>query len=145
MRFLNKKVLRILDANANRCREGLRVVEDIARFIKLQPREAARAKRLRHLVTAGILALGPEGKALLETRDAQKDSGRRDRALSERKRRDLGDVLSCNLHRAQEAARVLEEFGKLFNPRGARIFKETRFGIYTLEKRMLAGWPLKDR
>lgn len=144
MTLLNRKVLRVLDANANRCREGLRVVEDIARFMKGKPREAAYAKRLRHRVTAGMLKLGPGVKTLLKERDAQNDSGRESRGLSERYRGNTGEILISNLHRVQESLRVLEEFGKLISLRSARIFKEARFKAYTLEKRMLSGRSDED-
>jgi thiamine-phosphate pyrophosphorylase len=142
---LNKKILRILDANANRCREGLRVVEDIARFVVKKKRVAALAKRLRHRVTTGMAGLGVSPRDLLSQRDSETDSGRPSWGLTERGRRNLAEILACNLHRAQEAARVLEEFGKLLSPRAARMFKEARYGMYTLEKRMLAPYPSRKK
>jgi thiamine-phosphate pyrophosphorylase len=137
MSLSNKKIIRVLDANANRCREGLRVVEDMARFVLARSREAALAKHLRHQVTLGMKNLGLGRSALLAQRDAEADVGRASWSLSESRRRNLQDILACNLHRVQEAARVLEEFGKVVNPRAARIFKNARYEAYTLEKKLL--------
>ena len=50
---VNPAVLRILDANANRAREALRVVEDYARFVLDDAALSGELKQLRHdLATA---------------------------------------------------------------------------------------------
>ena len=136
LRADSRGILRILDANANRCREGLRVTEDVARFLLGRAQAAALAKRLRHRVTEGVRRLPVDQALLLLSRDAEADPGRSSFARAERDRGRMADILSSNLHRAQEASRVLEEFGKPFDPRCARVFKEVRYGIYTLEKRL---------
>src|SRR3954447_14256671 len=45
---MNRDVLRILDANSNRAREALRVMEDSARFVLDDPPTCATLKQLRH-------------------------------------------------------------------------------------------------
>lgn len=131
-------VLRALDANANRLREGLRVVEDVARFVLDDARSAAACKAMRHQATAAMRSLGLDAK-LLEARDSDADVGRGTFGRSERSREDLRDVLAANLHRAQEASRVLEELGKGHSPAAAFKFKRMRYGLYTLEKGLLSG------
>ena len=46
------KLLRILDANAKRAREALRVMEESARFILDDPQLTKAAKQLRHDLVA---------------------------------------------------------------------------------------------
>jgi thiamine-phosphate pyrophosphorylase len=125
----------MLDANANRCREGLRVAEDAARFVLEDPASARLAKNLRHRVTRGMALLG-QGREFLASRDAEGDLGRRSFGRWERQRSGLASVVASNLHRAQEAARVLEEFGKLSSSQASLAFKRLRYGIYGLEKKL---------
>src|ERR1700690_440050 len=66
-------IWRLLDANANRAREGLRIIEDTARFV-LDDASAARAFRdLRHGVDELVRR---HYKELLTARDVAHDSGR---------------------------------------------------------------------
>jgi len=130
-------MLRALDANANRLREGLRVAEDLARFVLEDAASARQLKALRHKATGSMKQLGL-GQELLASRDSAGDLGRRSFPRSERERTALHDLLAANLHRGQEAARVLEELGKPFSPRAAQSFKAIRYAIYDLERRMLA-------
>ncbi len=51
---------RILDAAANRAREGLRVVEDYARFVLDDPGLTRRLKEVRHRLAEALRALDPE-------------------------------------------------------------------------------------
>ncbi len=55
----------------------------------------------------------------------------------EKKRADLSSIVQANLRRAQEATRVLEEFGKLVNADSAKSFKRIRFRLYSLEQEIL--------
>jgi thiamine-phosphate pyrophosphorylase len=130
-------MLRALDANANRLREGLRVAEDLARFVLEDPGSARRLKALRHRATASMRLLGLD-KELLASRDSAGDPGRNSFPRAERERAALRELLAANLHRGQEAARVLEELGKPFSPRAAQSFKAIRYAIYDLEQALLA-------
>jgi hypothetical protein len=76
---LRALMLRAMDANANRLREGLRVAEDLARFVLEDPASARRLKALRHKATASMLQLGL-GRELLASRDSAGDLGRKRRA-----------------------------------------------------------------
>jgi len=134
---LRALMLRALDANANRLREGLRVAEDLARFVLEDPGSARRLKALRHRATASMRLLGLD-KELLASRDSAGDPGRNSFPRAERERAALRELLAANLHRGQEAARVLEELGKPFSPRAAQSFKAIRYAIYDLEQALLA-------
>ena len=127
----DKKVARLLDANLNRAREGLRVVEDTARFIW---NDASLYKRLRRLRHGLQKAAAPSIRQLVEARDSVNDSGRE---MKEYPRASLSDVVAANLKRAQEAMRVLEEYGKVYFPETAGSFKKIRYQLYLEEKRIM--------
>lgn len=138
-----KAVFRILDANFNRSREGLRVAEEVARFALDKKALASDLKRARHAVTAAYKAVGPS--ALVAARDTAADVGKGPSAL-ERPRLDLAELFWANMERAKEALRVLEETSKLAAPRESGAFKRIRFDIYGIEKRAYrAVEALRDR
>ena len=110
--------VRILDACANRAREGLRVVEDYCRFVLDDSFLCGELKQLRHDLTA---ALAPLRTAhLLEARETQRDVGAVLSTEAEQKRASLAAVALVNWKRLQEALRSLEEFGKTVDPRARK-------------------------
>jgi thiamine-phosphate pyrophosphorylase len=127
-----KEIYRVIDANFNRLREGIRVLEEVERLVLSRKRIFLRLKRLRHAV-ADCHALLPAQK-LLVSRNSRGDVGRKENPASEFKRRNLAHIVASNAKRCQEAARVLEEFTKLVSPRASAAMKEIRFGLYDLEK-----------
>ena len=123
------KILRLFDANANRCREGLRVIEDTARFVIGSEALYKKTRNLRHEADK----LTREHYAeLVSQRDSAGDSGRR---IPEGRREDLKAVVRSNFKRVEEALRVLEEYSRLVCPEAGPGFKKIRFGVYSLEKR----------
>jgi len=132
----NKNVYRIIDANLNRAREGIRVVEEVARLYFDDAKLSSILKALRHELTA-IAQKNFDQEKLLSFRDSEKDVGADSMGDLEKKRSDLESIVQANLRRSQEASRVLEEFGKLINPDSARAFKRIRFKLYTLEQEIL--------
>ena len=125
-----RSIYRILDANLNRAREALRVLEDIARFHHDDAAVAAKLKESRHALD---LQARPWARELLLARDAARDVGRdSDRPVDEP--RPLRDVLAANLKRAGEALRTLEEVAKGRIPGLSREAHRRRFELYTLEK-----------
>lgn len=137
---MNRNYLRLIDANVNRCREGLRVVEDTARFVRCDHASYAEARRLRHQVDLITRAVYPR---LLAERDAAQDSGR---VIAEGKRASIAGVLAANFRRAEESLRVLEEYSRLIAPAAGPSFKEVRYAVYVLEKKMLmAGAARRPR
>ena len=126
---MTKKELRLLDANLNRLREGIRVVEDIYRYIFNDKKTTTILKLLRHNSRIDIY------KELLDSRDIENDILKMS-TQSELNRIDLNSILIANFKRAQESARVLEEFGKLINIETSEKFKTIRYKLYHLEKKI---------
>jgi thiamine-phosphate pyrophosphorylase len=131
-----KNIYRILDANLNRAREGIRVTEEVARLYFDDAKLSSKFKRLRHELTRVAKNNFDQGK-LLSFRDSEKDVGADSMGSLEKKRADLSSIIQANLRRSQEATRVLEEFGKLINPDSAKSFKRIRFRLYILEQKIL--------
>lgn len=131
-----ESLLRIIDANANRAREGARVAEEIARFVLGDRGLAERWKNVRHRVSELSGRLEAEA---VNCRDSEGDPGRRIDSEGENRRADFRAVARANAKRAQEGIRVLEEFAKLVSPGERAGFKELRFEVYTLEKDTLDG------
>ncbi|MDR1614739.1 MAG: thiamine-phosphate pyrophosphorylase [Campylobacteraceae bacterium] len=123
-------ILRLIDANLNRLREGIRVVEDIRRYCFDDENSAKELKKLRHKAR-----LEPY-LALLKTRDIEHDV-LKSTTKSESSRKDLLSIQTANLKRVQESARVLEETLKLYDAEDAEIFKEIRYSLYAIEKNLL--------
>ena len=133
---MNKRnIYRILDANLNRAREGIRVTEEVARLYFDDATLSSKFKKLRHELTS-VARKNFDQKKLLTFRDSEKDVGADTMGRLEKKRADLNSIVQANLRRAEEASRVLEEFGKLINPDSAKAFKRIRFRLYTLEQRI---------
>jgi len=124
---ISKENLRLIDANLNRLREGIRVVEDIYRYIYNDKKTASELKSLRHKSRIDIYS------ELLDSRDIQNDVLKKT-VESELNRSDLNSILIANFKRAQESSRVLEEFGKLINIETSETFKSIRYGLYHIEK-----------
>jgi thiamine-phosphate pyrophosphorylase len=124
-------ILRILDANANRCAEGLRVVEEIARFSMEDGALTGSLKDLRHEVRRSVDTIA---RGAILHRDSVGDVAGKSATASELARSSLDAVARANFARAEEALRVLEEFGKLIDIQGARLFKSLRFALYAIER-----------
>ena len=130
-----KKLLRILDANFNRAKEGLRVCEDICRFILDDSKQTRQFKTLRHRLSTIVASL-PLGK-LIACREIETDVGKSSTAI-ELKRGNISDIFYANSQRSKESLRVLEEFSKLINVGLAEDFKKIRYQLYALEKKVIA-------
>ena len=135
--MLRNELFRIMDANFNRSREGLRVCEDITRFVWNSPSLTKSLKSIRHKITA-ILKKDPATvKLLCRNRDCLQDVGRVPRVKSEMRRLDASDIFSANIERVKESLRVLEEFFKLIDKDASAEFTKLRFKVYEIEKRAL--------
>ncbi|PHO09304.1 thiamine-phosphate pyrophosphorylase [Malaciobacter canalis] len=123
---MKKNNLRLIDANLNRLREGIRVVEDIFRYIYDDKITASKLKELRHQSRIDNY------KDLLQSRDIKNDVLKKS-TNSEQNRKNLESILIANFKRAQESARVLEEFCKLTSSKDSENFKYIRYELYDLE------------
>jgi thiamine-phosphate pyrophosphorylase len=126
---------RVLDANANRAREGLRVVEDYCRFVLEDGFLSSEWKKLRHDFAAAIADVEP--RLLLEARETQRDAGTSLTTPAEEYRASTAEVLQANVKRLEEALRALEEYGKIHHPKLGRAFEALRYRTYTLERATL--------
>lgn len=140
---LKASVARIIDANLNRVKEGLRVCEEITRFLANNRRLTSSFKDLRHRLDSALKHL-PASRELLIERDVSSDVGRRILGR-ELKRAGVSGIFFANIQRVKESARVLEEFSKLYSEKAALIFKDIRYRIYELEKRFLRYDPIRIR
>ncbi len=131
-----REVYRVMDANLNRAREGLRVLEEIARFVLDDAELSVRLKEMRHSLVAVVSELPGGLYELVCARDAAGDVGAGSWTQGEKTRDGIFALAAANFKRVQEAARVLEEFGKLFGSE-AKEFKKIRFETYILEQEML--------
>ena len=124
---LDPRVARLIDANLDRAREGLRVVEDWCRFgldredlvvtlkdwrQRLGRRHQDRYKMARSTSTDTGAGLG---------HPAQLD------------RHSPRQVVAANCGRVQEALRVLEEYGRSIDAPLAKEAAAVRYGLYDLE------------
>ena len=135
---MNAKVWRLLDANANRAREGLRIIEDTARFVLDKPKAAKELRTLRHGLDELVRG---HYKTLLLARDVAGDSGRRNTAKAYKG--GVGALLAANFKRCEEALRVLEEYGRLMSPKAVKGAQSLRFKVYQWETKLLSNGLIK--
>jgi thiamine-phosphate pyrophosphorylase len=128
-------VERLLDANLDRAREGLRVLEDWARFGLERTDLVARCKDLRQRL--GLLHLDRYKLA----RHAGGDGAAGMSHPAQSTRRKPVQVLAANAARVQEALRVLEEFGRGVDPELAAEAAVIRYALYDLEVDLLRAGP----
>lgn len=127
-------VLRILDANLNRLIEGLRVIEDICRYMYDDEENVKRLKTIRHKARLNHI------NEILQSRDIKNDRGKIS-IDSETKRDNIQAILHANFHRVCESARVLEECLKLDETKKyatSELFKAIRYEIYEIHVNVIA-------
>lgn len=122
---------RILDANLDRAREGLRVIEEWCRFGLNSASFTEKCKHLRQELAAW------HSSDLRIARDTPGDLGTHLTHTQEKQRANIQAVLQVNFSRVEEALRVLEEYGKLYNPAMGEAFKQMRYQVYNLESTLL--------
>jgi thiamine-phosphate pyrophosphorylase len=141
-------VLRILDANRNRAREGLRVVEEYARFVLDDPGLSHRLKAVRHGLREAVAHLEESlgcPEALSASRDTPGDVGTGIRLGSEADRGSAAAVARAGVARLTEALRALEEYGKVVSGAGAARFERLRYEVYAIEPALLAPTGRRER
>lgn len=135
--MIKREVFRIIDANFNRSREGLRVCEEVARFAWDSPALTKNLKVVRHSISSILKETPATARLLNEARDSGHDVGRFSRNKSEMNRITYTDIFSANIQRVKESLRVLEEFFKLIDKKDSARFAELRFKVYEIEKKAL--------
>jgi hydroxymethylpyrimidine phosphate kinase ThiD-like protein len=127
---LSPELFRVIDANINRLKEGIRVVEDIMRYRDNNKDFSTKLKQLRHKSRID------EIDQLLTHRDSINDV-LRPTTQSELNRTDIKSIIIANFKRAQESSRVLEELFKLHSVTYSENFKYIRYELYNLEKEIV--------
>jgi len=127
---LSPELFRVIDANLNRLKEGIRVVEDLMRYLHNNKELSKKLKTLRHL------AKFDDTNSLLKYRDSINDV-LRPSSKSELNRDNLDEIIIANFKRAQESSRVLEELFKLYSTDFSENFKHIRYELYDLEKEVI--------
>ena len=128
---MQRAIYRILDANLDRAREGLRIIEEWCRFGLNNQQLAQECKQLRQELAQW------HSLELRQARDTPADVGTELSHPQEEHRDSLNSLLQANICRIQEALRVLEEYGKLYQPQMSLMCKQIRYRVYTLESNLL--------
>ena len=143
----SNQTLRIIDASLNRAAEGLRFLEDVARFILNDTVLTEQLKTIRHaLVTSDW----PFQNKLIQSRDSEGDVGANLKTTSSDigKTKDLPLAIVANSRRVQEALRTLEELAKVSGdtlPLSADKLQQDRFALYTIEKNLITRLLRQDK
>jgi len=138
-----KGLYRIIDANINRVKEGLRVCEEIARFILDDQQLTGDFKKIRHQIDL-FARKSPRNTRIISQRDSLNDVGLKIKNTAEFVRRDFFDIFNANIQRVKESIRVLEEFSKLNDIKAAAALRNIRYCVYELEKKTVQRlWTLR--
>lgn len=129
---LSPEFARVIDANLNRLREGIRVVEDILRYLYNNKELSLKLKNLRHKTII------KESFELIKQRDSINDV-LKSSTQSELSRDNLCSIVIANFKRAEESSRVLEEILKVNNTQYSQNFKSIRYELYIIERIVFDG------
>ena len=140
---MERAVYRIIDANFNRSREALRVMEEFCRFSLNAKPLSARAKQIRHSLCRAIGKLDAE--SLLTCRESDTDVGSGLQIKNQMKRLSLQDCFLAAAKRASEAFRALAETTQIIDSEVAIKFELLRFEVYRLEKDVAAASFASER
>jgi thiamine-phosphate pyrophosphorylase len=140
---MERAVFRIIDANFNRAREAIRVMEDFCRFYLNSAALSGRCKKLRHDLSAAI-GLLDSGK-LLAGRDTLSDVGTAIKVEGQLTRNDLKDCATAAAKRLTEALRTMAEAVQTINQSAAAAMESLRYQAYTLEKDIFLAGSVREK
>ena len=126
------RVYQIIDANLDRAREGLRVLEDWARFGLGGNDFVAKIKNYRQILGKNHLEVYKQSRNYIE------DQFKGLTHQEQNNRKTPEQIIYSNASRVQEALRVIEEFSRLNNHKLSKIASEIRYEIYSLEIDLLS-------
>ncbi len=127
--YLN--IYQIIDANLDRAREGLRVLEDWARFGLGNENIVVRIKNYRQILGKNHLAIYKNSRNYIF--DQCKGLSHEEQM----NRKNSDEIIGSNSARVQEALRVIEEFSRGHNMKLSKVASEIRYEIYTIEIELL--------
>ena len=135
----NKKTARLIDANLDRAKEGLRVIEDWCRFGMNRKDLILKLKNWRHQLSLH------HHESYKQARSSSTDEGALLDHPAQQNRQSPNDIVYANCARVQEALRVLEEFSRNTDPSLAKDAASIRFEIYEFETTFLQANQKKNR
>ncbi|MEI8175636.1 MAG: hypothetical protein WCG78_02085 [Candidatus Omnitrophota bacterium] len=142
---VEQPVIRVIDANFNRAREGLRVGEEYVRFFAGDASITAQIKKMRSAISALQRRFTATQGSLIDARDVRSDVGRKGFS-TEKMRSSSLDIFLANMNRSKEALRVLEEFSKLLSDLSlSDRCRRLRYQLYALEQSSLKLLTGKNR
>ena len=145
--------LRMIDANLNRSSEGLRVLEDVARFLLNNAELCQRLRTLRHDLAQETKSLRV---GLLSRRDSEHDIGHpypipaaeKELNMKTTSLQGLLDLVTANAKRVEESLRVVEELAKLphiSSMLNSASFVQAMFALYALERDLISRISRRDK
>ncbi len=131
------KIYRVIDANINRISEGLRVLEDLARFHYNALDITEEIKNIRHQIRKNVNHLYQD---FISQRDTCNDIGL---TISQKNRLDdkqnFKALIMGNFKRIQEGLRVVEESLKVSGHYDlSKSYEQCRYNVYTIEKKYMS-------
>lgn len=129
---MNRAVFRIIDANFNRAREGLRLAEEFCRFALNNEILSSRCKQIRHQLSNVVGRL--DIQRLVTARDTENDIGCGIEVAEQMKRTGLEGCVTAGFARTTEALRVLTEAAATVDAAIANTLEQLRYNCYILEK-----------
>ena len=126
------RIFQIIDANLDRAREGLRVLEDWARFGLGKNDCVIKIKNFRQILGKHHLEVYKQSRNYVE------DECKGLIHQEQKNRKTPEQIISSNSARVQEALRVIEEFSRHNNHELSKIASEIRYEIYALEINLLS-------
>jgi thiamine-phosphate pyrophosphorylase len=139
------QTLRIIDASLNRAAEGLRFLEDTARFLLNDAVLTEQLKAIRHEIITGDWSFHQQ---MIQSRDSQGDVGTNIEVAGGRDKKILASAVVANSRRVQEALRTLEEVAKIEGgglPLDSSKLQASRFAMYAIEKKLLSRLLRQDK
>ena len=127
----DKRIARLIDANLDRAREGLRVIEDWCRFGLSRRDLVIKIKNWRHQLSIH------HNEIYKQARSSSNDQGALLNHPAQKNRKSSKEIIFANCSRIQEALRVLEEFSRNSNPDLAKCASIIRYEIYEFELTIL--------
>ena len=127
----DSRIFQIIDANLDRAREGLRVLEDWARFGLSKQDLVIKIKNFRQILGKNHLAIYKKSRNHIE------DQCKGLSHVEQFNRKNAALIISSNSARVQEALRVIEEFSRGNNNELSKVASQIRYEIYTLEVELL--------
>ncbi len=122
----------LLDANLGRAREGLRVLDETARFLWSDRELFKQIKDVRHQLVEIEQVIG--AAHLLSGRHGEDVGGPDNEIVFTMSAPSLWSIIQANSNRVTEAMRVLEQVGPIYFPTVVEKIIRLRYEVYGLQK-----------